>query len=214
MKILIFGAHPDDPETGCGGLIANATAAGHDVHCVYATIWRKGQEYFGRPEGDVRSEEAIAACTVLGATYEFLEYEQHKLAVDAASRKHFIELTRSHAPDIVLTHWPVDTHDDHRPVAALALEAFLTLQSFDFYYYEVLTGQQSLRFMPTHYVDISDIVEVKREAVMCHICQNPPGMWSEHEVMHHFRGLECGVERAEAFVQVNRGACVGLPGMV
>ena len=205
MRILIFGAHPDDPESGCGGLIANAVDSGHEVHCLYAVTFREGRECLGRPEREVRTEEAVAACNILGATCEFLDFPAGGINIDVQNRNRISKLIEGLEPDVVVAHWPVDTHPDHRAVGTLALEAFLNRQSCAFYYFEVLTGRQSLRFMPTHYVDISSVYERKRQALLCHRSQNPEAIWEQHEVMHHFRGLECGVERSEAYIRVDRG---------
>lgn len=215
IKILIFGAHPDDPESGCGGLIANAVDSGHDVHCLYATTFRNGREFFNQPEREVRKEEAIRACKILGVTWEFLDFPSEGIDINVENRNRITRLIEKRAPDVLVAHWPVDTNPDHRAVATLALEAFLELQSHEFYYFEVLTGQQSLRFMPTHYIDISLVYERKRRALLCHRSQNPEDIWERHEAMHHFRGLECAVERAEAYVKVDRGsrAMRCLPGL-
>jgi len=214
QKLIVFGAHPDDPESGCGGLIANAVAAGHAVHCLYGTTFRAWREYDGRPEREVRSNEAIAACRVLGATWEFFEYEHEHIDVSIANRQHVAEVIAAQAPDIVVAHWPIDTHPDHRAVGVLALDAYLAHQSYAFYFLEVMTGRQSLRFSPTHYVDISAVAEKKRAAIMCHVSQEPEAIWADHEIMHRFRGRECAVERAEAYVRVDRGAGGFLPGVV
>ena len=72
---------------------------------------------------------------------------------------------------------------------------------------------QSLRFIPTHYVDISAVAETKRQAIMCHKSQHPDEMWAEHEVMHRFRGVEAAVERAEAYIRVDHGDDGDLPGL-
>jgi len=40
LRVVVFGAHPDDPESGCGGLIALLTQAGHEVVVAYATCYR------------------------------------------------------------------------------------------------------------------------------------------------------------------------------
>lgn len=214
MKIIIFGAHPDDPESGCGGLIANAVDAGREVHCLYATAFREGREYFGRPEREVRTEEAIEACKILGTTWEFLDFSHEGINTNIENRYRITKLIEEHGPNVVVAHWPVDSHPDHRAVAMLALEAFLKLGSHDFYYFEVLTGQQSLRFMPTHYVDISSVFERKHQALLCHKSQDPEEIWEKHDVMHRFRGLECGAERAEAYIRVDRatGMMKYLPG--
>jgi LmbE family N-acetylglucosaminyl deacetylase len=187
------------------------------VHCLFATAFREGREFFGRPEKEVRTEEARAACALLGATAEVLDYPHEHIDVNLANRQRITSLLLERAPDVVIAHWPVDTHPDHRAVATLALDAFLHPEApFDFYYFEVMTGLQSLRFMPTHYVDITASAERKRQACFCHQSQNPEGFWSVHEAMHRFRGQECGAERAEAYVRVERGGpqLRLLPGLV
>ena len=61
-------------------------------------------------------------------------------------------------PDIVLTHWPVDTHRDHRATALLTYDAWLaSKKTFALYYFEVMTGTQTQLFRPTHYVDITSV---------------------------------------------------------
>ena len=65
--ILAFGAHPDDIEFGCGGVIAAETAAGRKVHFV---VCSKGESAsHGTPA--IRAREARAAAKILGATIEF-----------------------------------------------------------------------------------------------------------------------------------------------
>ena len=213
QKLLVFGGHPDDPESSCGGLIANAVAAGHTAHCLYGTNHRVGYTYFGRPEKEVRSAEAVAACKILGATWEFLDYPEH-LEVNPETRRRVADVIAAYAPDIVVAHWPVDTHPDHRSVGILAFEAYLLHRSYAFYFFEVMTGRQSIRFTPSHYVDISAVAETKRAAVMCHLSQTPDEIWADHEIMHRFRGRECDVERAEAYLRVDREPGGLLPGMV
>ncbi len=70
LKVVIFGGHPDDPESGAGGLVALLTRQGDEVILAYGTSYR-GDRRFGRPEAEVRREEATAACEAL-APSEFL----------------------------------------------------------------------------------------------------------------------------------------------
>jgi LmbE family N-acetylglucosaminyl deacetylase len=61
LTVVVFGGHPDDPESGAGGLIATLTRQGHKVFLAYGTAFRGGRHFFDRPEADVRREEATAA---------------------------------------------------------------------------------------------------------------------------------------------------------
>ena len=73
MSIVIIGAHPDDPESGCGGLAIKAARHGYRVVFLYLT---SGDLYGHVPKGrsisEVREDEARAACAVCGAEPLFL----------------------------------------------------------------------------------------------------------------------------------------------
>ena len=205
MRIIIFGAHPDDPESGCGGLSAQSVKAGYEVVFVYGTVFRPERQYFGRSEREVRTEEALSACEVIGVRGIMLDYQHEGMDVNKQNIERITEFLMSEHPDVVIAHWPVDTHLDHRCVGTLALSAYLKPEtSFEFYYFEVMSGLQSIHFHPTHYVDISDVSEIKHQSLLCHKSQDGESVWQDHELMHRFRGRECGVDRAEAYIRIDR----------
>ncbi|MDP6778029.1 MAG: PIG-L deacetylase family protein [Candidatus Latescibacteria bacterium] len=217
MRLLVFGAHPDDPESGCGGLAARCVQAGHEVVFLYATAFREGREFFGRPEKEVRTGEALAACDVLGVRGILLDYPHEGVDVNRENIARVTEKIAGENPDIVVAHWPVDTHPDHRTSAALALAAYIDAETtFGFYHFEVMTGQQSMHFHPTHYVDISEVAKLKHESLLCHKSQDGEAVWQSHELMHRFRGHECGAPRAEAYIRLDRRHTVqpGLPDLL
>jgi len=217
MKIIVFGAHPDDPESGCGGLAAAAVHAGHEVVFTYATAYRRGRQFFGKPERDVRTAEALEACGRLGVRGDVWDFPHEGIDVTAANIARVVDYFTAENPDVVIAHWPVDTHPDHRSVGILAQSALLGSEGrFAFYFFEVMTGLQSMHFHPTHYVDISAVAEEKHQALLCHRSQDGEQVWRDHELMHRFRGRECGCERAEAYIRVDRAgsAAAGLPGWV
>src|SRR5271157_6279409 len=85
LHVVVFGGHPDDPESGPGGLIATLTRQGHEVICAYGTTFRGDRRFFGRPETEVRKEEATAACKVLGAKPKFFPCAHEKLDAECGS---------------------------------------------------------------------------------------------------------------------------------
>jgi LmbE family N-acetylglucosaminyl deacetylase len=108
-----LGGHPDDPETGAGGLIAMLTQAGHEVIVGYATCFRGDRKINGEPEADVRRREAAADCKVLGATPKFFSYAHEKMEADRETLQTISAWLDEVKPDIVITHWPLDTHLNH-----------------------------------------------------------------------------------------------------
>lgn len=204
LNVVCVGAHPDDPEAGCGGTLAKLVADGHRVSIVYLT---RGEA--GIKGGDLkntarlRSAEALKAASLLGAQAYFANQIDGQTTTEKEAVQEFTRLLASLEPDIVFTHWPLDTHRDHRNAAQLTYEVWEALgESFALVYYEVMTGVQTHHFEPNCFVDISSTSEVKRSAVYAHVCQNPDRFYPYHAKMERERASEARVERAEAFVIV------------
>jgi len=203
LKVLVVGAHPDDPETGCGGTVARYVQEGHEVACVYLTRGEAG--IAGKTHAEaaaIRTAEAEAACRVLGARPLFAGQIDGATEINAARYEQFAKLLAAERPDIVFTHWPIDSHRDHRVASLLVYDAWLRSgRRFELYYFEVYSGIQTQQFHPTHYVDITNVEARKREAVFCHKSQHPEHMWELHSLMDRFRGVECRCKAAEAFAR-------------
>jgi len=199
LRIVVFGAHCDDPETGAGGLVARLTQAGHEVFLAYAATFRGDRVINGEPEDTVRRRESTAASAILGATPYFFPYDMATLANDAATAKAFNEWLTGINPDIVLAHWPFDTHPNHQAVGALAWQAYKHEGGWSLYYFEVLSKTQSLSYQPNVYVDITGVADIKKKAVDCLASQDANELWMLHDAMHVARGMECGCARAEAY---------------
>jgi len=212
LKIVVFGGHCDDPETGAGGLIATLTGMGHEVIVAYGTVFRGGRLYFGRPELEVRSAEASEACKILGATPKFFPYAHEKLVADEATVRAVAAWFDEVKPDIVLTHWPLDTHENHHSVSSLVWQCYKHRGGWNLYFFEVETDMQTLAFKPELYLDIKSVRDIKKRSVDVYKSQHPEAIWRIHEAMHRRRGAECGTEFAEAYslVEAKQG-CPLLP---
>jgi LmbE family N-acetylglucosaminyl deacetylase len=215
-KVLVIGAHPGDPEAGCGGTMARYADAGDEVVAVYLTRGEAGVAGKDHREAAaIRTAEAEAACRVLKARAVFAAQVDGATEVNAARYAEFAALVGDEKPDVVFTQWPVDTHADHRACSALTLGAWLKLRkTFALYYYEVDLGSDTQCFKPTHYVDVTATEPRKREACMAHASQGPVGGFytKDHEPMLRFRGMECGAKAAEAFVHHEQSPAGRLPG--
>jgi len=213
LRIVVFGGHPDDPESAAGGLIAKLTKeGGHEVICAYGTCFRGDRRLGGEPEGIVRQREATAACTILGASPKFFDYAHEKLFADPETVKAVSSWLGEVKPDIVVTHWPMDTHENHHVVSSLVWQAYAHKGGWSLYYFEVMAGQQTLGFRPELFLDLTGVREIKRAALDCHVSQHPEKIWEFHDMMHRNRGAECGVAHAEAYTLVEaKEGCAVLP---
>jgi LmbE family N-acetylglucosaminyl deacetylase len=212
LRIVVFGGHPDDPESGTGGLIATMTRQGYEVICAYGTAFRGGRRFFDRPEAEVRRAEATAACRLLGATTKFFPYAHEKLQADEATLKEVSAWFDEVKPDIVVTHWPLDTHPNHHAISSLVWQCYKRRGGWNLYFFEVMSDQQTIAFVPDLFLDIGPVREAKRRALLEHKSQEPEAIWKAHERMHRRRGAECGVEFAEAYSLVEaKEGCPLLP---
>jgi len=203
-KVVIAGAHPDDPESGCGGTAALYSDLGCEVVLLYLTRGEAGiPGKQAREAAAIRTGECQKACAILKARPLFAGQIDGDCELSRTRYEEFRKLLEAERPELVFTHWPVDTHRDHRVISLLVYDAWIESgRTFDLFYYEVEQGQQTQQFVPTHYVDITRSESRKRAACYAHASQNPQAdFYRLHEKMHQFRGLECGCELAEAFVR-------------
>ena len=155
MDILAIGAHPDDIELGCGGMLIKAARHGHSVYMY--TLTRGSAS--GDPEQ--RAQEARDAARFIGAKYLWLDtLPDTGLKGDAELIGHIEARIDSVHPDLILTHHLKDSHHDHRAVATATLEA----GRFDsnILQYEIPLTRD---FEPKVYFDISDVIDDKEELV-------------------------------------------------
>ena len=204
-KIVCIGGHPDDPESGCGGTLAKLRGLGHEVTIIYLTTGEAGIPGKSHDEAAaIRRQEAINACKVLDAKPVFAGQIDGDTICNNDWVNKMMQLITDENPAIVFTQWPLDSHKDHQVASLLTIQSWIRMpQQFSLYFYEVCTGEQTLIFHPTDYVDITDTQEQKRKAVYCHVSQDPPGIYAcGHAAMEDFRGRGLGVKAAEGFVQM------------
>jgi len=207
LRVVCVGAHPDDPESGCGGTLTRYAAGGHSVKIVYLTRGERGIE--GKSLADaarIRTAESESACRIIGATPVFFGQVDGATEATGVHVNAMTKLLAGERPDVLLTHWPVDTHMDHQVASLLATRAWMSLRTPRLYYFEVNSGSQTEGFAPNAYVDVTPVLEKKKAALFAHVSQDGRAVWREHhEIMAQWRGREIGVSAAEAFFHVSRG---------
>ncbi len=219
LKIVCVGAHPDDPESGCGGTLARYAALGHAVTIVYLTRGERGIEGKSLDEAArIRTAECETACRIISAKPQFFGQIDGATEVTRAHVEAMQRLLAAQTPDLLFTHWPIDTHMDHQVASMLTIRAWMGvaggIKTPLLYFFEVNTGSQTEGFLPNTYVDVSPVLEQKKRALFAHVSQDGQGIWREHhEVMAQWRGREVGIAAAEAFVHLNRDQTSTLPGL-
>lgn len=223
MNILAIGAHPDDVDILAGGTLARYSAAGHHVTIAVATNGNVGSPTLSSEEiAAIRHREAQAACDVIGADLIWMGFDDEWLFDNRESRTAFIDAYRAARPDIVLVHHTSDYHPDHRNAGQIAQDARIpatvrlvttarphldkapALYAMDIVGADTVPGLAS--GTPTHYVDITSVIDTRLAMGACHVSQVA---WLESIfdrdfdaaalAQNAFRGAEIGVTYAEAF---------------
>ena len=212
LDCIAVGAHPDDVEIGCGGLVAKLARAGYRVGIVDLT---DGEPTPNSPGPEARLAEARRAAETLGAVERVtLELPNRRLFDSFEARVALARVFRRWRPRLVLglvdktplaspDHWQAmqiidaavfyarltkwDEHFDGLPVHAVARQLYYALS---FHALELPSGAG-------HFVaDISDTLELKLESVRCYATQFPP---AKAHVFERIRGLAVHYGQAAGF---------------
>jgi LmbE family N-acetylglucosaminyl deacetylase len=207
LQIVCVGAHPDDPESGCGGTLARYSARGHTVTIIYLTRGEAGIPGKTHDQAArIRTDEAEKACRILGARPLFAGQIDGSTEISKARYDAFDTLLKGEQPDVVFTQWPVDTHRDHCAASLLTFQSwYRSGKKYALVYFEVLSGEQTQQFSPNFYIDVTETWQKKREACFAHASQQPSEFYAYHQEMELFRGREHQCKRAEAFVVHSQG---------
>jgi N-acetylglucosamine malate deacetylase 1 len=178
LRIIVFGAHPDDCEIKAGGIGAMWAAQGHHVKFVSATNGDVGHaEMSGGELAKRRTAEAKAADKILGVETKVLDNHDGELMPTLENRKKFVRLIREWKADIVIGPRPNDYHPDHRYTGILMQDAafMVTVKFFcpdvpelaknPVFLYVSDGFQKPNPFEPDVVVDIDDVLEQKANAL-------------------------------------------------
>jgi LmbE family N-acetylglucosaminyl deacetylase len=184
---LAIGAHPDDVEFGCGGLLAKWAADGCTIHHLVCTDGSKGT---WNVDADVNAlalrrqdEQREAAHRLAGdcaGEVRFLGYVDGELDSSLAVRGEVAQVIRELEPKVVLGHDPwkrYRLHPDHRHAGLLACEGIVAARDPHFYREHDLAHHRPELLLlweaeqPDHAEDVSDYVETKLRALAAHETQ-------------------------------------------
>ena len=124
LRVIVFGAHPDDCELKAGGTAARWAQLGHKVKFVSVTNGDIGHhEIAGAPLARRRTAEVRKCAEILGITTEVLDIHDGELMPTLENRRTLTRLIREWKADLVLSPRPNDYHPDHRYTGILVQDA-------------------------------------------------------------------------------------------
>lgn len=195
MNVLAIGAHPDDIEYGCGGMLAKYAEKGHAVYMFVASDGALGGD------GAVRRREQQDSALVIGAREVFWgEYDDTEVPLNRELIVRLESVIRQVKPRMIFVNDPDDTHQDHRNLAQGALSA--TRYVPNFLLYEVPSTQN---FTANCYTDIEKVLDKKLACLEAHRSQVTKTNIEDLTILElavscaNFRGIQARVKYAEAF---------------
>jgi LmbE family N-acetylglucosaminyl deacetylase len=223
-RVLAIFAHPDDPEIAAGGTLARWAAAGAAVWVLITTRGDKGSDD-PRADRDAlarrRVEETAAASELLGfAGHLHLEYPDGELPDDLDLRAAIVRRVRELRPEVVVCPDPTAVffgdsyfnHRDHRVTGWAALDAVAPASGNPHYFADQIEAGLAVHRVgavylsgtmePNCWVDISDVLERKVDALFCHASQlTQTGEWFREFLRERAEeaGRAAGVRYAEGF---------------
>jgi LmbE family N-acetylglucosaminyl deacetylase len=201
MKILAVGAHPDDVEIGCGGVLLQSVQAKKEVYIYFLT---RGEA--GGIDADQRENEARTSAKVIGAKDIFFdEFEDTRLTPSGTLVDHIEEIVNKVRPDLILTHARTDEHHDHRAVGLCTIEAAR-------YYPKIWAYENPLTkvFQPQIFVDITTVINQKVQLISLYNTQRGKQYLKEDAIygLAQYRALQSrlNANSVEAYQVVK---CIG-----
>lgn len=216
MNVLVIAPHPDDEVLGCGGTIAKYVASGHDV---YVAVVTKGCEpIFDTNQVQQVRDECVKADAILGVKRTiFMDFPA--AMIEEVPRYEFndafIKLIQEIKPDVVYLPHRGDMQLDHKMTIDAAMVALRPKYNHivkKIYCYETVSetgwdipNEQNM-FIPTVFIDISEYLDRKREAMAMFKSQleDFPNARSEESVvaLARYRGATMKLFAAEAFTLI------------
>jgi LmbE family N-acetylglucosaminyl deacetylase len=197
--VLALGAHPDDIEIGMGGTVAKLVGMGYDVKLVVATL----PNFVKTDTKEERKKESTMSAKVMGCkTPEFLDLGPEEITFNRKFVTQINEIVRNCEPDAIFTQWIGDTHQDHQALTKAVIAAARDSNNVFMYETTIPGGISETAFRPQLYVDVTETLDSKRNALDCFDSQKIRcgHLWVDAIVGRcSYRGYQMNTKYAEAF---------------
>ena len=193
-NILVFSAHAADFCSRTGGTIIKYINKGYTVHIIDLTFGETGEsaQYWNSTANPnvedckkIRRNEAEKAVAVMGATIEFMDYDDYPLVITRGRIKELSFKVQNLRPEIILTHWDKDPFNEDHATTARAVIRAVTSATVpgnqpgikphifpDIFFFESSVPYTEFNeFRIDHYIDITDVYDRKVKALECFTTQ-------------------------------------------
>ena len=198
-SVLVFGAHPDDIEIGMGGTVAKLSGMGYNVNLVVATL----PNFVKTDTKEQRRMEAVMSAKVMGSNQpEFLDLSADEIIFGRKFVTLIDKIIHKHKPEAVFTQWIGDSHQDHQALTRAVISASRDLNNLFMYETTIPGGITETAFRPQLYIDISETIDAKKNALNCFDSQKIRcgDLWIDAIVGRSmYRGYQINTKHAEAF---------------
>jgi N-acetylglucosamine malate deacetylase 1 len=198
-SILVFGAHPDDLEIGMGGTIAKLSAMGYEVQPIIATL----PNFVKSDTKEGRKIESMLSAKVMGCKPPvFLDLSPDEMIYGRKFITLIDSLVTKYKPDSVFTQWYGDSHQDHQILTKSVISACRDQDNLFMYETTIPGGITENSFRPQLFVDISETLDTKKNALECFESQfvRCGEIWIPAIIGRcSYRGYQINSKYAEAF---------------
>jgi LmbE family N-acetylglucosaminyl deacetylase len=196
-RVLCLGAHADDIEIGCGGTVLRLLAADPTVEICWRVFSAAGPRAKEAKASAAEFLQGARRSQVVVSRFQESYFPQHWGRI----KDEFERLKASFDPDLILTHWRDDRHQDHRVLSDLAWNTFRNHRILE---YEIPKYDDDLG-QPNFYVGLEEsVVSRKVTLLLRHFPSQAQRHWFTEDAFRglmRLRGIECGprARYAEAF---------------
>ena len=196
MKILAIGAHPDDIEIFMFGFLCSCKQMGYKISTVIATDGSLGGNNYDDKLIENRKKETKDGLNKLGIP-SFLNLPDGDLGNETNHINIIKNSIKKNNPDLVITHFYKDYHSDHVNLSQIV--KIVTGHYIPVLYCDTMMG---INFLPNYYVDITEYMNDKIDAISSHKTQKPERFINLAKLMNAYRSAQCNAPKgsfAEAY---------------
>ena len=182
--ILCIGAHPDDCELCCCGLMKKFSDLGDTIYLMSVTDGSSGHHTYSKKEiRNIRTKEANNSASIINAQTLTIDAVDGELEPSLENRNKIIKTIRNVQPDVIITNRLNDYHPDHRYTSQLVQDASYLLMVpnvapdtpaisyVPIILYWADSFKKPIEFMPDIVINIDDVFSTKIEMLMAHESQ-------------------------------------------